>query len=110
MAELIGSEKQVKWAKDIRTKMLEMLARVQANHPEDEAMATAIGRISRKMYASWYIDHRLDNPTKLLRQVDYELPQISTTSAPTISADVIARHDFDGIANHFARLNDLASL
>ena len=60
LPELTGSEKQIKWAADIRVKMLADLA---AHKLSAKGIENVNARLAVKTSAKWWIDHRQDSTT-----------------------------------------------
>ena len=55
LPELIGSEKQVRWASDIRIKMVGDLLGHTSGNKADEIIGSFLARTTQ---ATWWIDHR----------------------------------------------------
>lgn len=77
LAQLIGSEKQIAWAEQIRANMLEglrkfktNLAAARATMPPDrvEAMENALTAIAQENHASWWIDRSRKTIIQIVRE------------------------------------------
>lgn len=75
---LVGSEKQVAWAITIRAQMLSRLsahlARFQAPVTDEErahaaAVDAAVARLKRQSKADFWINHRSDDPARLVDRI-----------------------------------------